>query len=390
MITPIWRQGLQAASLRGIAFEVDTSSLKGGRRNVKHEFPQRDIGVIEDLGRKLREAPIVGFVLGDDWQSRLNALISACEQGGPARLVHPVFGVMLVSVDSYEVTVSSDSGRHAQISLDLSESGELQFPTGASSTSASLAASAAAAKDATAGAFAAGFATASRPGFVAAAAIGQISAQVATVRKSLLRAGSSALADPAAVATALGELELQATALVATPSALAAQTAAVVEQLGVLGVLVKLAAGAGQATAGTAATPTGQALLDNAAALSRLWTRAALIAACNIVASTTFASYDEAIATRDTLADGLSAEAEGADDDTFEALTSLRLALAEDIEQRAGELVRLRSWAAPGLTSTLQAAQDLYGDGSRESEIEARNLPPHPGFIASDLIVATL
>lgn len=388
MSLPEWRRRLRPASLRGVKFEVDSLSIKGGRRNVKHEYPQRDRGYVEDLGLKLRDTPIVGFVIGDDWQTRIESLIAACERGGPARLEHPVFGVLSVAVESYDVEIASTDGRMAKITLELVEAGDLQFPTGESSTSAALATASSSAQAATSAAFVATFSTAG-PGFVAAAAVAQVSAQVANARKALLRAGSNALANPAALAVALDELEAQAAALVATPAALVTQTAAVFEQLDGLAILAKLAANAGQVSAGTAATPTEQQILDNAAAVQRLWIRSALVAACALVSTATFESYDEAIALRDTLAAGLDAEAESADDDTFEALSALRLALASDVELRAAELVRLRSWTIPGVTSTLQAAQDLYGDGSREAEIEARNLPPHPGFLSGSITVAT-
>lgn len=388
MTTPAWRASLRPASLRGVPFEVETGSLKGGRRNVAHEYPQRDRGYVEDLGRRNRTFSLVAFVIGDDWAARRDRLIAACEQGGTARLVHPVYGVLSVAVDEYEVEVSTDAGRQARFAITFTEAGDLQFPTGDTSTSADLQASADTADTAAAEAFAAEFSTDGAPGFVLADAIAGVSAAVADIRKAMLRMGGTALADPAAVATALVELEAQASALIATPAELASDVARVLGELGVLAVLDAITADAGAVTAGTAGTPTEQQALDNTAALRRLVIRAGLVASARLVAAATFASYDEAIGLRDGLADKLASEAEAADDATFEALSDLRTALVADVELRAAELVRLREHVAPAVTSTLELAQDLYGDGTREAEIEARNAPPHPGFVVGALIVA--
>jgi prophage DNA circulation protein len=103
----------------------------------------------------------------------------------------------------------------------------------------------------------------------------------------------------------------------------------------------------------------------------------------------TFASYDEAIAVRDRFAERMAAEAETAtDDDAFDALIALRLALVGDVNLRAAALVHLRTVPIPVVTSTLEIAAALYADGTREAEVEARNRPPHPGFVTGSIVVA--
>ena len=50
-----WRDSLQAASFRGVPFEVMADSVPVGRRVQVHEFVQRDTPYAEDLGRATRQ-----------------------------------------------------------------------------------------------------------------------------------------------------------------------------------------------------------------------------------------------------------------------------------------------------------------------------------------------
>lgn len=383
-----WRANLRPASFRGVPFEVDSGTAKFGRRNAEHEYPQRDVGFVEDLGRGLRRFQIVGFVLGDDWQAKRDALIEACERGGPGKLVHPTFGTVTVSIDALEVEESSDSGRLVRFTISAIEAGELKFPTAAASSSADVTARADAADAATVADFEAGFTVEGEPAFVIASALDDVAEAVAAMREAVAGVGADEIADAATVAEAIDNLELQAEALLEAPGELAEAMIDALAGIGVLAVLEALTADAGTVEAGTGGTPTEQRMLDNGAALRRLVIRAGLAASARVVAGTVFESYNAATAARDSLADKLAAEAEAAEDDAFAALTDLRIAVVEDVELRAAELVRLRSLALEGVTSTLELAAELYGDGSREAEIEARNLPPHPGFMAGAAVVA--
>ena len=383
-----WRHHLRPASFRGVPFEVDSGSAKFGRRNVEHEYPQRDVGHVEDLGRGLRRFAVVGFVLGDNWQSKRDALIEACERGGPGRLVHPTFGAMEVACDGIEIEESSDAGRSARFTLTMIEAGELRFPTAEASSSGAVTTAATDADASTVADFESGFTVDGQPPFVIAEALAEVTAVLNETREAIGGIGSDTIADAAALAIALDNLEAAAEGLLEAPGELAEAMIDALAGIGVLAVLEALTAAAGTIEAGTGGTPTEQVILDNAAALRRMTIRAGLAAAARVVAGTTFASYNDAVAARDTLAAGLAGEAEQAEDDAFAALTDLRLAVVEDVELRAAELARLRDLAVVGVSSTLELACDLYLDGTREAEIEARNLPPHPGFVAGVVVVA--
>ncbi len=112
------------ASFRGAQFHVETGSKSGGRRIVNHEFPKRDIPYAEDMGRKSRRFPIVGYLIGEDYVQRRNALVSACEAGTPGMLQHPTMGMQLVVCDGYTVTERRERGRMCEVEMNFVEAGQ--------------------------------------------------------------------------------------------------------------------------------------------------------------------------------------------------------------------------------------------------------------------------
>lgn len=122
-----YRDNLMPASFRGAEFHVETGSKAGGRRIVNHEFPKRDIPYAEDMGRKSRKFPIVGYLIGDDFAQQRDALVRACEQGKPGMLQHPTMGMQLVVCDSYTVTERRERGRMCEIEMNFLEAGQSVF-----------------------------------------------------------------------------------------------------------------------------------------------------------------------------------------------------------------------------------------------------------------------
>jgi prophage DNA circulation protein len=91
------RSRLLPASFGGVPFYVVVSGGAGGRRLVTHEFPLRDTPSTEDLGKLPRRFKLHAFVIDDPagfavYQDLRDALITQCETGGAAVLVHPTFG----------------------------------------------------------------------------------------------------------------------------------------------------------------------------------------------------------------------------------------------------------------------------------------------------------
>ncbi len=376
-----WRDRLLPASFRGVPFEVAEAGGRFGRRTVEHVYPQRDRPFVEDMGRAAREIRVVGFVVGDDYFERRDALIAALEAPGPGLLVHPYLGELTVSAPSTDLTESTDEGGIARFSMSFIESGERAFPRVAAAD-ASLVAAAAAEVAATAGAeFVDRWAVAGQPKWTATAATASLRLQVQGMRDALLGPASAAIAEPAALGQQLSALEDDAVSLVFAPVELAASIAAVLDEVGSLRALRLILASAGAADDDT-----------NAEALTRLVMRQALAAAGQAAAVEPFAAYEDAVLVRDELAARADAELELADDaDAFEALVELRTLVTRDITRRAADLARLQTITPPEVMTSLVLAHRLYGPddvATRADELTTRNRLAHPGFVPTRPLLA--
>ncbi|MFP3186887.1 MAG: DNA circularization N-terminal domain-containing protein [Paraburkholderia sp.] len=126
---------LQQASFNGVPFGVEAEGGKFGRRWAKHEYPKRDTAWMEDLGRRTREHPIVGFLLENDQvygggpviQQKLQ-MIAAVETEGLGQLIHPSLGTLTVAVTNCEFITRWDQGLIYEIHFEFVESGLQQFP----------------------------------------------------------------------------------------------------------------------------------------------------------------------------------------------------------------------------------------------------------------------
>lgn len=126
-----WRDRLQPASFRGVAFEYLADDVSGiGRRNQLHEYPKRDQGYVEDMGRSTESIDIEARLVGADYLARLDELLKALRAEGPGELVHPFYGrLQVVANPACRVRHSMEDGGLCQISLSFTESGENQYPS---------------------------------------------------------------------------------------------------------------------------------------------------------------------------------------------------------------------------------------------------------------------
>jgi prophage DNA circulation protein len=129
---------------------------------------------------------------------------------------------------------------------------------------------------------------------------------------------------------------------------------------------------------------------DNQAALTSLVRRAAVTEAVRTSAVIEYDSYDDAVALRDELAARIDVEIETADDQSYRALTDLRVALVRDMASRAADLARVVRFTPSATVPAVVLAHRLYDDPGRESEIVARNRIRHPGFIVGGTILEVL
>jgi prophage DNA circulation protein len=131
-----WRQKLRPALFRKCRFHVDTGVRDSGRRIVTHEFPKRDIPYAEDMGRRVREFTVRGYIIVyphdvDEMQLQQknylparDALIKALETDGPADLQLPLLGVLKVACSRYRVTEEDKIGGYCVFDMTFVEYGQ--------------------------------------------------------------------------------------------------------------------------------------------------------------------------------------------------------------------------------------------------------------------------
>ena len=118
-----WRDRLIPASFNGVSFHVESKGRESGRRTVLHEFPNRDTPYTEDLGRRARTTHVSGYVIGDNYDARMLALIAACEARGPGLLILPTYGPQLVMCDFVGASESRQEGGYGVLEMDFIEAG---------------------------------------------------------------------------------------------------------------------------------------------------------------------------------------------------------------------------------------------------------------------------
>jgi len=137
-----WQAHIRPASFRGVPFGVIEGEGVFGRRQAVHEYPYRDTVWVEDMGRDVRKIAIRGFLVqgslryqAGDVLSQRQALIAACESAGSGTLIHPTLGELTVSVPEGGLLISEsmDSGRAFEFTLTVIESGLRVFAVTGSS-----------------------------------------------------------------------------------------------------------------------------------------------------------------------------------------------------------------------------------------------------------------
>lgn len=130
---------LTSASYKGVSFLISKSSITGGRKDQLHEFPNSDKQNIEDFGLQPRIFNIVGWISGNDYITKRDALLSALESSTPGVLVHPFYGsVENIKARSFTIVEDlTDLGR-AEITMVFTVSDIIGNPEESENTLALL------------------------------------------------------------------------------------------------------------------------------------------------------------------------------------------------------------------------------------------------------------
>lgn len=386
-----WRDQLQPASFRQVKFHVAGTDGQIGRRTVLHEYPLRDLPYAEDMGRKSREFTLEAFVIGADYMGARDALIDAIEAPGPGELVHPFRGRMNVAITACRISESTDFGGMAKFSLTFVEAGQNLQPAAAVNTGAAVTVAADDATAVTINDFGDGFSVENLPEFVEVGALANLTTALASIQAAANGIIKDAVIMPEFVLQLSGVSAILSS-LIRTPATLAgslmSQIAALrgialspLDAFGALSNLFDFGADPISFPYVPSTTPSRSQQAANQAAVVSFVKRAALIEASRAASQFEFASYNEAIAVRDDLANRLETEAESAPDTAYTALTNLRIAVIRDITARGADLSRIVQYTPGATLPALVVAHQLYGDASKADEIVARNHIRHPGFV---------
>lgn len=129
-----WKDEKEKASFRGVPFLVETERSKRGRRTVVHEYPKRDVPMVEDMGLATQTFSISAWVAGADCFTQRDALLKALEEPGAAELVHPWYGRVMVVATAVDVSHSEHEGGVVRFDLEFTKGEGSAFPVGSAST----------------------------------------------------------------------------------------------------------------------------------------------------------------------------------------------------------------------------------------------------------------
>lgn len=394
MAVQVWRTRLRRASWRGVPFFIDEARGAVGRRIEHHEYPQRDQPWAEDLGRARRTWELSGYALGSTYMTTRDRMISACQQKGSGKLVHPYLGELTVVCNGMRYVERDDDGGICRFEFSFAEPGTPGAPVGIRAAGAMLSVAGSALASASKFAFSGlSFEVAGWPDFVAVTA----AAQLAELARMLDALRGPTLQVPTALSLAAQERILALLALdpgTASPASIADA---------VTGAIAAFAEGVSPATAldgldllsqvmfaGPATTPTPARTQqgENARCLTALTQQAAAAALPAPLATYPLAVYDDLVAVRTrvvTICDRVLALAA---DPVFLALAELRDQAITELAVRGATLVPLVRYSTAQARPSLTLAQAFYQDPARADELVARTGAVHPAFLPTSGLVA--
>lgn len=388
-------QHLVGASFRGVPFRVRGSERAGGRRTVRHSFPFRNDPFVEDLGRKERVFKVEGYVLGDNYMQKRDALLAALEdEEGAGQLIHPYFGLKRAICDDLQVKETTEDGGIAMFSIVFCEAPAFSLaPVTTVDTAGKLATSATTARAATKAQLEERFVVSGLPAFALTSAENALRSATEFVGSTLAPITSTTQE----LASLNGRVQLisaQAAALVRSPGDAIDSFGEVITSLtdtiaavpgSVFNALVE-AYGVDMGPDVATTTATRATERANQIALTSALRQVMAIEAARVAPAIPFASIDDALAARDVIVGLLDEQASLAGDTAYPALVTLRsdvLAAVPGTSVFARTITVSRRIALPSLLLAYQ----LYGSVDQELDVVARNGIVHPGFCRGDLKV---
>lgn len=397
---------LKPGSFRGIPFHVVSHERAGGRRVAVHEMPLTDAVRTEDLGRSKREFPISGYVIGEDWQERRDALLSACEDyAKPGTLVLPTGWEMVARCTT--VRVSEEARGVAAFTFTFVEAGSEGGPLKIKvDTAAALRGAIGRVLRLVRAGFALAYATRNLGDLIRRAAVSTLAAMGEGFASSWLGLPGLDLARTVRAITGLAGADPEdPAAAVLAPSRALADAALVLPREASSSRSIDATTSRGEppssrrevavallavALAPPISVPPGAGVIAlllaaNQRALDSLSRDGATLMAADVVSAMDFASVAEARQMRDTLLEAIDARAEVAadagQDDLYRGWRDLAAAASRDMTERAQRASILAAYAMPMNMPSLALSHRLYQGAARADELVNLNDPPHPAFM---------
>ncbi len=372
---------IEQASFRGVPFEVDNASERGGQRLAVHSYPLKDGAEVEPLGQGERRFSIDGFVIGATYRAARDRLVAALEQGGPGELVHPWRGRLQVFVEDWSCEENKRYGGCAEFRLQFLRDDSVELPRASVDTQDAVATAADQALVSSAEQFQDAYLVATAGDrLYSLQAVEDLLQPLAKVTQEVRILADrtqldllTQLLDPVAGARSI------LTNLVGLPGELSQRIQGFVRNLTNAADLSELFdRGSG------VHLPPGRAS-SNGAALLQLQRTALVVQQATVASQTDYASYDEAMATQARISEQIDTLAYEADDATVIALQDLRAAVATDLKARGADLARITHYTPAETLPALVIANRLYGPAgvdARAEDLLRRNRVVHPGFVS--------
>ena len=380
---------LIGASFRGVPFFVEDVGRTGGRRAILHEFPLRDEPEIGDNGRQSATFPVTGYVIGDDYVDQRDALIEALEgSSGTGDLALPSYVSTLAICSAMSIRETVTDGRMAVFSLefikapgfspDSVEAPDLQAHVDEQATAAIAATSADLGTE---------YDVSGQTAFAVESMETDLVA-VATQFGASLEDVVTDIQERARVTADVALLVLQASSLVRQTDQVLVALTDMID--GLSETILSVPGAVADALMEAYATPpvtlaqgdTATRILERAnhAAMAAALRRVMVIEAARLLPFVEFATFGEAIASRDSVVDGLDEQAHTAGDAAYPAIINLRAAVLRAVPGDV-EYARLVTVERPVAIPSLLLSYQLYGSVEQEADIIERNDPQHPGFM---------
>lgn len=364
----LWLNKLRPASFRGVPFFLlEDAGIDVGRRRANHEYAGRDKPYSEDMGRKQRSYTINGGVDGDGFIEKANKLIDAFERQGPGILVHPFLGEINVTVEAK----FTFQGRFASFQMTANEAGDNTNPSRSADTRSIIGDRAITAQAASINVFSKQYDVAG-PEFVRENALENITNVLSQIQGGQV----PGINDLSKIIGLPGEL-----------SGFLFDALDGVNDSSSESISSLLNGFSQDQNTLSAVTPSRQKSLNNERAINRLVREAVVIDAAKNVIDFNFVARADAVAGVSDITANLEDVSFDADDQSYRALTDLRIAVQQDMQERLPSLPTVQKINVVQPLPSLVAAY-RYGDGLQsEQAIIARNNIAHPGFIRGELEV---